>query len=170
MNTFQNEVQDTITRILQIGTQWMGLQRTAGVILATIYTQECTSDDRLSAKDISDMTGLSQSTVSSICSHLEALGIIIGQTDDSHKGKGRRRIVFSLRVNIVELLQLGIKKNVHDVHRVYKDIEEIRNEHILEDITSQITLDRVAFEIAQFLSEANNMLKYASNSSEILGT
>jgi DNA-binding transcriptional regulator GbsR (MarR family) len=156
MKEINDEVQDQIRRILEVGAQWMGLQRTSGVVLSTLYIYESTNREQLSVKRMSELTGLSISTISSICSQLESLGIIVGQSDGSSQLRGRRKTVFSLRVDIQQLLQLGIKNYMNHVQRILRDIEAIRNETGFEDSDSHMTMDRVAYEITQFLRESSS--------------
>ncbi|MFW9800623.1 MAG: MarR family transcriptional regulator [Candidatus Thorarchaeota archaeon] len=147
-----DEIKIQINRILQVGVRWMGLQRTAATVLAALYFQDCKSESRLSAKEISNVTGLSSSTVSSICSQLASLGLIIKQTD-SQKGRGRRRSVFFLRGGLSDVLKLGIRRNLDQVRRILKDIDALRNGPNGSDTLNQMTINRITGEIGLFLSE-----------------
>ncbi|MHA2027074.1 MAG: hypothetical protein ACXACG_00320 [Candidatus Thorarchaeota archaeon] len=153
MREINDEAQDQIRRILELGAQWIGLQRTSGVILSILYIHECTDREQLSIRRMSELTGLSASTISTICSQLEAFGIIVGQSGKSNQTRGRRKTVFSLRIGIHDLLHLGIKNYMNHVRRILGDIETIKNDSGFNDLDSHLTMDRVANEINQFLDE-----------------
>lgn len=155
MKEINNENQDQIRRILEVGAQWMGLQRTTGSVLSTLYIHECRNREHLSIKRMSELTGLSTSTISVICSQLETLGIIIGQSDGPNETRGRRKIVFSLRMGIQDLLHLGIRNYMNQVRRILRDIETIKDETDFKESESQLPMTRAASEIAQFLDESS---------------
>jgi hypothetical protein len=93
------------------------------------------------------------STVSTICSQLESLGIIVRQASGRSEGRGRRKAVFTLRMGVHDLLKIGIRKNVDQVRRIMEDIEILRNGTNGNDKVSQSTINRVASEIGLFLME-----------------
>ena len=155
MKEIKGEVQDQIRRILEIGVQWMGLQRTFGDVLSVLYIHECTNREHLSIKRLSELTRLSTSTISPICSQLESLGIIVGQSVAANQTRGRRKTVFSLRMGIQDLLHLGIRNYMNHVRRILGDIETIKNETGFKESTAHLTLDQVASEITQFLNESS---------------
>ncbi len=156
MEEIIDEAHDQIRRILEVAAQWIGLQRASGVVLSKLYIHECTNQEPLSVKRMSELTGFSISTISSICSQLTTMGIIVGQSDGSSQIRGRRKIVFSLRMGIQELLQLGIRNYMSHVGRILSDIETIRNETGFKDSDSHVTVDRAAYEITRFLSESSS--------------
>ncbi len=155
MKEINDEAQNQIRRILEVGAQWMGLQRTSGAVLATLYVHEYINQEHLSIKSISEHTGLSTSTISPITSQLESLGIIVGQSDVANQTRGRRKTVFSLRMGIQDLLHLGIRNYMNHVRRILGDIETIKNETGFKESESHITMNRVVSEITQFLSESS---------------
>ncbi len=108
---------------MQVAVQWIGLQRTNGTVISALYIQDCTSNPWLSIGDICAITGLSLSTVSTICSHLETHGIIVRQVDESKKKPGRRKTMLSLRLGVGELLSIGMKMNVGKIGRILEDIK-----------------------------------------------
>ncbi len=140
-----------ISKVLQIGSEWLGLQRTAGNVLYILYRQGLFSADGLSAKELSEMTGLSQSTVSSVCSSLESLDIITRRTDNNQSHRGRKKSVYVMAMGLDDLLRKGIQRNLDQVNKVSKNIDEILVNMNLEDSSSIALLAKVADEINLFL-------------------
>ncbi|MHA1909789.1 MAG: winged helix-turn-helix transcriptional regulator [Candidatus Thorarchaeota archaeon] len=145
-----SEAYNHIDRLFQTISQWIGLQRTAGSILAALYADECEGKSRLSVSELSERTGLSLSTVSSICSQLETLGITMKQSDDSQNGRGRRKSVVSLRFGIDGLLRLGMTRHIDEVSRNLRDIELVLDRLGIEPSNS---IQRALSELSLFLAE-----------------
>ncbi|MFW9849584.1 MAG: MarR family transcriptional regulator [Candidatus Thorarchaeota archaeon] len=149
MTNLNNDSDIHIDRLFQTAAQWIGLQRTAGTILAALYS-ESSQDEKLSVSDICDKTGLSISTVSSICSHLETLGIIVRQSEDQQQGRGRRKTVLSLRVGIDGLLRQGMNRYLEEISRILRDIESTMES---SDFETGNSIQRALSEITLFLTE-----------------
>ncbi|MHA1902854.1 MAG: MarR family transcriptional regulator [Candidatus Thorarchaeota archaeon] len=153
MSRINGDPYDQLCRVLQAGVQSIGLPVSGGTVLAAIYFQQYRDGSLLSAKDISRITGLSQSSVSTLCSRLESQGVLACLTDDTHRRQGRRNLVYSLRLEIHEFLQLGIIKYLNEVRRILLDMEGRRDEWNLGEKSLQDALEKAAFEIQLFLRE-----------------
>lgn len=145
-----SEVYSHFDRLFQTAAQWIGLQRTAGSILAALYADECDGDSRLSVSELSERAGLSLSTVSSICSQLETLGITLKQSDDSQNGRGRRKSVVKLRLGIDGLLRLGMTRHLDEVSRNLRDMELVLEKLGVDPSNS---IQRALSELTLFLAE-----------------
>jgi DNA-binding transcriptional regulator GbsR (MarR family) len=150
MGSMGHDAEAQIDRLFQTAAQWIGLPRTAGTVLASLYTESSGSDNRLSVNDLCKKTGLSISTVSSICSHLETLGIIVRQSEDQQQGRGRRKSVISLRVGIDGLLRQGMTRYLEEITRILRDIEILMETPGSHNGTS---IQRALSEITLFLTE-----------------
>ena len=153
MIEIKGEIQHQIGRILGVCVELLGLQRTAAKVLAVLYMENNDSSKSLSLGKISKMTHLSQSTVWSLCSQLERLGILERQLDNSQYSRGRRKIFYSLRVGIDGLLKHGIIRNLGHVRQILDDIKIIKHELGNEDKESKMSISRVTQEICHFLEK-----------------
>ena len=153
MTEFDTEIIDSISKPLQIASDVLGLQKSAGAVLSTLYASDFNSGERLSSKDISDATGLSRSMISMVLSQFESLGIIETYLDSSKKKGGRRTMLFSLRVGIHGLLSLGIQRYLGQVQRVLGDLEDLKSSLESNDVNLRMVLDRVMSELVLFLTD-----------------
>lgn len=148
-----NDVNYQIHRILRVCVEWLGLQGTTVKVLTTFYSERFDANNSLSINNLSRITQLSQSTVSSICSQLELLGILEKRLDDTQKTKGRRRIIFCLRLGLGDLLKLGLSKNIRLVHSILSDIQQVRTMTETTDLENEVKVDQVLKEVSRFLTE-----------------
>lgn len=153
MAEFDAEIFDSISKPLQIASDVLGLQKSAGAVLATLYASDFSTGDRLSSKDISDATGLSRSMISMVLSQFESLGIIETFLDSSKKKGGRRTMLFSLRVGIHGLLRLGVQRYLGQVQRVLGDLEDLKSSLDADDVNVRMVLERVMSELVLFLTD-----------------
>lgn len=153
MNKSDTEVLDSISKPLQIASDVLGLQKSAGAVLATLYASDFDSGERLSSKEISEATGLSRSMISMVLSQFESLGIIETHLDNSKKRGGRRTMLFSLRVGIHGILRLGIQRYLGQVQRVLGDLEDLKSSLETDDVNLRMVLDRVMSELVLFLTD-----------------
>ena len=151
MNEFNDEVQHQIGRVLGVCVEWLGLPRTAAKVLVVLFMKRHDSSESLSLAKISKMTHLSPSTVSSLCSRLERLGVLELRLDDSLYSKGRRKTIFSLRVGIDGLLKQGIFRNIIHIRQILDDIQIIKQGLDKSDKESEECISRVTQEICHFL-------------------
>jgi DNA-binding transcriptional regulator GbsR (MarR family) len=148
----RRNINHQINKILQIGTDWLGLQRTAANILAVLYKKGLVSTSGLSIKDIANESGLSPSTVSSICSNLESLDIIVKHSNGGKQGRGRKSSAYSMTIGIDELLRRGVSKSFERVHRVSRTVDQILASLTTHDSSTLALIAKAADEINQFLS------------------
>lgn len=144
---------EIISKILQVTAEMLGLQRSAGSVLASLYLSDFEAGERLSSKDISNSTGLSRSMVSMVLSQMQSLDIIDTHLDASKKGGGRRTMLFSLRMGIHDLLKMVIQKYIEQIHRILNDLEQTKNQITDTDDASPLVLDRVMSELVLFLAD-----------------
>jgi DNA-binding transcriptional regulator GbsR (MarR family) len=153
MTRFLDDVNYQINRILRVCVEWLGLQRTAVQVLTTFYSDRSKANKDLTIIEISRITTLSQSTVSSICSQLESLSILEKRLDGTQKTTGRRRIIFCLRLDLGDLLKLGLSKNIRRVHSILDDIH--RGRLIIEGtaVENDEHVGHIINEVSKFLTE-----------------
>jgi DNA-binding transcriptional regulator GbsR (MarR family) len=148
----RRNINTQINKVLQIGTEWLGLQRTSSHVLGILYKKGLYSTAGLSIKSLVQESGLSQSTVSSICSNLESLDIIVKRTNGGQLGRGRKSAQYSMAIGIDELLRRGLNKCLERVDRVSKNIDQILTNISLHDNVTLALIAKAADEINQFLS------------------
>lgn len=153
MKQIENEIHPPIRRALEVCVQIMGIQRSAANILAVLYSKRNQAQNQLSSREISERTGLSISSVSVLCSQLESMGILARNSDGSGTTRGRRRGLYALEVGIEDMLSFGIRKQIQDVRRVYRELRvHSKSMRPSSEIDNKI-LDRAEVEVASFLSE-----------------
>ena len=148
-----NDVNYQINRILRVIVEWLGLQGTAVKVLTIWYGERYDANISLSIDDISRISRLSQTTVSSICSQLESFGILEKRQDDSQKTKGRRRIIFCLRLGLGDLLKLGLSKNINRLFDILSDIQQMKLKIDTMDKEDTEKVKQVLKEVSRFLTE-----------------
>ncbi|MFX1261987.1 MAG: hypothetical protein ACFFAZ_07870 [Promethearchaeota archaeon] len=103
--------------------EWLGLGRYDGLVLAAIAINEFENNDMLSADEIAEYTGYSRSNIGLILSQLENLGVIAWHSDPSHRGRGRKKHLYRLSKGANSIMRIGLKKVVD---RLKDSIEEMR--------------------------------------------
>ncbi|MFW9787741.1 MAG: MarR family transcriptional regulator [Candidatus Thorarchaeota archaeon] len=151
-----------VKRALGVSIEHLGIQRSATDILFILYIEKHETQSALSIRDIVRKSGLSLSSVSVLCSRLEALGILNRRSDDSSSGRGRRRILYELSMSIDELMTLGISKYIQEVGRICRDIKNFQRQNSPDGETKEL-LDRLENEICSFLSEHRRIVSDASS-------
>lgn len=144
-----------LRRLLTDSARILGIPASAGAILATLYFHGTQNNQPVSTEDINIITGLSRSSISLICMRLESIGIISKALDGLSKRQGRRRISYSLRVGLDEILRLGIQKYVVSIRSTLEDFRNNASISDKDDITWKRVMDQVDFETTQFLQELN---------------
>ncbi|MFW9979721.1 MAG: hypothetical protein ACFFEJ_16680 [Candidatus Thorarchaeota archaeon] len=139
-----------LDRLFQIAIQLVGLQRTAGIILAALYAESCENDSGFSVSELSEVTGLSLSTVSTLCSQLDSLGITAKQSVDQENGRGRRKSIVKLRLGIDELLRIGMKRYLSEINAVMHDIKTYADD---PGVQTSLTIQRAMSELLLFQSQ-----------------
>ncbi|MFW9976745.1 MAG: MarR family transcriptional regulator [Candidatus Thorarchaeota archaeon] len=110
--------------------EWLGLQRNAGMALATLYIAKGTDYEKMSAEDIAKITGYSRSNVSLVLSQLEALDLVESENDDAQTGRGRKRILYSVGGKVTSPISFAISKIVgqlEELSTALKNIEDAPN-------------------------------------------
>ncbi|MHA1909496.1 MAG: hypothetical protein ACW98Y_19515 [Candidatus Thorarchaeota archaeon] len=153
MKLRDNESYGILSRILSESAKLLGLQENAGLILSAIYWNETCNDQPVSTEDICTATGLSRSYISSICMRLESLGIIFKASPHISRRRGRRKLSYSLRVELDFILRLGIRKYLANIRSALNDFRTIRNISDRDDSDWIHTKNQLDSEISQFLHE-----------------
>ena len=90
--------------------QWVGLSEASHDILALLLVENYWSETPLSPEDISTITGYSRGTISVSLAQLKSLGFIDSILDPDQKGRGRKRIMYTITGGLSGLIAFGVKK------------------------------------------------------------
>ena len=156
MNT-DNDTPPFLRKLLAISTQYLGVQQSATDILVILYLERYKNEAALSIKDIMNKSGLSLSSVSVLCSRLEAEGILNRRADVSSEGRGRKRILYEFSISINDLLKIGLRKYMQEVERVYRDIKLYQKQNDDADTTFNEMVARLESEVVFFYSESSQL-------------
>ena len=115
-----------LTRFFEKLVSWLGLSENAGPVLAVMFLERYEKNEKLSAEEICVRTGYSRANTGLIISQLEALGIILGQRDYSQKGRGRRRVLYTLSKETPDLIDLGVKRLIDSLETMVKDVKNVQ--------------------------------------------
>ncbi|MFW9806535.1 MAG: MarR family transcriptional regulator [Candidatus Thorarchaeota archaeon] len=148
----ENDFPPILRRTLIASIEYLGIQRSAIDILFVLYLEKLKNQPSLSISEIVQKSGLSLSSVSSLCSRLEAEGILTSRNDDSRAGRGRRKILYEFNMGLDELLKLGIRKYLREVGRICRDIKMRQKKHESDDGIHKDLLNCLEAEICSFLS------------------
>ncbi len=111
--------------------EWLGLQRNAGMALATLYIAKDTDSEKMSAEDIAQVTGYSRSNVSLVLSQLEALNLVASENDDAQTGRGRKRILYTVSKNVTSPISFAVSKimgQLQELNTALTNIEDHPND------------------------------------------
>ncbi len=114
-----------LVRFFEKQSDWLGLPRNTGPVLASLYVAKYESNERLSVDDICEFTNYSRSNVGLIISQLEALGLVYGAADYKQTGRGRRRILYSIDEEASSLISIGVKKMVDQLKEIVVNIDSL---------------------------------------------
>ncbi len=137
-----------ITRLFEKVAKWIGLSSNAGPVLAALFQDKYDANNRMSSDEICKVTGYSRANAGLIISQLEALGVIEGQRDYDQRGRGRKRVLYSIDGNFADIFNLGVLSMLDRLGAILKDIttiEKIMNGRddalapMLEDIKKALT-------------------------------
>lgn len=112
--------------------EWIGLQRNAGIALATLYIAKGTEFEKLSAEDIAGITGYSRSNVSLVLSELEARGLARSSIDNNQIGRGRKRILYSVENGVLTPLEFAVSQMLKQMSEFTSELENIEEEPIAD--------------------------------------
>ena len=111
--------------------EWIGLQRNAGMALATLYVVKDTEFEKMSAEDIAKVTGYSRSNVSLVLSQLEALNLVVSENDETQTGRGRKRILYFVSKDATSPISFAVSKilgQLQELHTALENIEDHPND------------------------------------------
>ncbi|MHA2425769.1 MAG: hypothetical protein ACXAEF_13340 [Candidatus Thorarchaeota archaeon] len=148
-----------LCRILSESVKLIGLRENAGIILSAIYWIETSSNQPASTEDIFTQSGFSRSFISSTCKQLESVGIISKVTHMLPKRKGRKMLSYSLRVDLTQILRLGIQKYLFTIQTGLNDFRDSNGVIDETDNACKRTLSQVDTAISQFLHELAGIQK-----------
>lgn len=120
--------------------EWIGLQRNAGIALATLYIVKGTELEKLSAEDISVITGYSRSNVSLVLSELEARGLVKSSTDSAQVGRGRKRILYSVQTGVISPMEFAVSQMMRRLNVFANELESIEGDRLADEANLQETV------------------------------
>ena len=116
-----------ITRLFEKVAKWIGLSSNAGPVLAALFTENYETGNRMSSDDICKATGYSRANAGLIISQLEALRIIEGNRDYDQTGRGRKRVLYTIKGDFKEIFNLGVMSLMDRLGTMMKDIQSIED-------------------------------------------
>lgn len=152
-----------VEQLLRNGTDLLKLPSTASSVLSVLYRQRCENGSPLSMKAISKETGLSITTISSLCTILESSGILDRQTQFGHSGRGRKKLLFSMRMNLHVFLSFCIRKHLNEIERISTEMK-LRKLAPNRPTTELAFITRASAEAELFLSEHIHFLRESNSS------
>ena len=126
MESFQKLLTSPLTRLFEKLAIWVGLSENAAPVLMVLFIEKYRSDNRLSSEDICQATGYSRANAGLIISQLESIRIIEGQRDFSQTGRGRKRVLYRLSVDLDEFFELGFKGIFNQLENMMRDVTSIQ--------------------------------------------
>ncbi|TFG14649.1 hypothetical protein EU537_02990 [Candidatus Thorarchaeota archaeon] len=126
MENFQELLTSPLTRLFEKLAIWVGLSVNAAPVLMVLFIEEYRNGNRLSSEDICQATGYSRANAGLIISQLEAIRIIDGQRDFSQTGRGRKRVLYQLSVDLDEFFALGFKGILNQLETMMNQVTSIQ--------------------------------------------
>lgn len=148
-----------LKRVLAVSVQYLGIQSSATDVLSILYLARLEDQTALPIKEIVRRTGLSLSSVSVLCSRLEAEGILHKHTDDSGMSRGRRRILYEFIMSMDELLVYVMRKYLQDIGRVYREIKLHQIHDIEDDNSFKELLTKLENAVCSFLTDGGRLAR-----------
>jgi DNA-binding transcriptional regulator GbsR (MarR family) len=118
---------DPMIRLFEKIAKWIGLSVNAGPVLAALFLEKYRTGSRLSSDEICDSTGYSRANAGLIVSQLEGLGIVDGQRDYDQTGRGRKRVLYTIRGEFTDVFSLGVLAIQDRLDSIFKDITSLEN-------------------------------------------
>ncbi|MHA2426196.1 MAG: hypothetical protein ACXAEF_15515, partial [Candidatus Thorarchaeota archaeon] len=109
MSDINLEGHGPLVRFFERQAQLLGLTKTTGLALATLYLAKYESGRKLTVDEVAKYTNYSRSNLGLILSQLEALGIVYSEADHKQAVRGRRRNLYTIDEEASSLIMLGIK-------------------------------------------------------------
>ena len=116
-----------ITRLFEKVAKWIGLSSNAGPVLAALFIESYETGNRMSSDEICKTTGYSRANAGLIISQLEALRIIEGNRDYDQTGRGRKRVLYTIKGDFKEIFNLGVMSLMDRLGTMMKDIQSIED-------------------------------------------
>lgn len=126
LENFQELLTSPLTRLFEKLAIWVGLSVNAAPVLMVLFIEEYRNGNRLSSEDICQATGYSRANAGLIISQLEAIRIIDGQRDFSQTGRGRKRVLYQLSVDLDEFFALGFKGILNQLETMMNQVTSIQ--------------------------------------------
>ncbi|MFW9919682.1 MAG: MarR family transcriptional regulator [Candidatus Thorarchaeota archaeon] len=144
---------DRLVKLCRRQLGWLGLSESSRDILALLLVEDYWTNEPLTPEEICDLTGYSRGSMSVILSQLKSLGFIEGQTDSGQKGRGRRRVMYSMNQGLSGLVLFGLRK-------LRIDLEGMLGEMIaIEEILGAEESDELEV-VAQLIEEATKNIAH----------
>ena len=155
--SINNDIRPVLRRVFALSIQYLGIQQSATDILAILYLEKHMNESALSIKEIMRRTGLSLSSVSVLCTRLDAEGILEKRTDDSGIGRGRRKILYEFNMNLDDLFTLVLGKYIQEASRICRDIKSYQKQNSSKDVGFKVVLENLEAEICSFVTEHSRL-------------
>jgi DNA-binding transcriptional regulator GbsR (MarR family) len=126
MGDFSDILKGPMTRLFEKLARWVGVSSNAGPVLAALFMEKYLNDGRLCSEDLCSITGYSRANAGLIVSQLEGLGVIEGQRDYDQTGRGRKRVLYTIRGDFAEVFSLGLRAMQDRLDSMAEDIEHIQ--------------------------------------------
>jgi DNA-binding transcriptional regulator GbsR (MarR family) len=153
-----NDAYFLLKRVLAVSVQYLGIQSSATDVLSILYLARLEDQTALPIKEIVRRTGLSLSSVSVLCSRLEAEGILHKHTDDSGASRGRRRILYEFIMSIDDLLVYVMRKYLQDIGRVHREIKLHQIQDMKDDDIFKELLTKLENAVRSFLTNKGRLV------------
>ncbi len=127
MDNFQKLLTSPLTRLFEKLALWVGLSENAAPVLMVLFIEEYRNGNRLSSEEICQATGYSRANAGLIISQLETIRIIDGQRDFSQTGRGRKRVLYRLSVDLDEFFELGFKGILNQLQNMMSEVTSIQD-------------------------------------------
>ncbi|MHA2360026.1 MAG: hypothetical protein ACXAB5_07115 [Candidatus Thorarchaeota archaeon] len=125
MGESEGYLKGPITRLFEKVAKWIGLSTNAGPVLAALFMERYSTDNRMSSDEICKVTGYSRANAGLIISQLEALGVVEGQRDYDQTGRGRKRVLYAIDGNFGDIFNLGVMSLMDRLGAMMKDVATI---------------------------------------------
>ncbi|MHA1637637.1 MAG: hypothetical protein ACTSUB_06430, partial [Candidatus Thorarchaeota archaeon] len=146
---------NNIVETLEISNRSGRLKRPECAIIAALLIEKQSTNQPLSAGDLSEITGYSRSMISAGLSQLETLQIIEKNAGRNAGRKGRRRTTLALRKSMNELLLQGIMNSLNEFHRIEENVRQMQIESTRISATAKNLIDHFLREMEIFQQAFN---------------
>ncbi|MFW9864046.1 MAG: hypothetical protein ACFFEX_17560 [Candidatus Thorarchaeota archaeon] len=141
-----------VEQLMRLGAELIKLPSTASSVLSILYHQRCTGGEPLSMKTISTRSGLSVTTVSSLCTILESSGVLDKQAQFGKTGRGRKKLLFSMRMGLHEFLSYCVTRHLKEIERLHREMKNVEPFGTNSELNDMV-VSKAQIETEQFLLE-----------------